>query len=172
MTTENLTDAFTTLRRKFLRLAMRFLPSEEDANDALQEAFCRLWPRVNLIDSAKEAEAMAVTTIKHLCIDEVRKHGRVQEVNIDSGCDNVLTDSSDEIMERDEQYLLVEQIIDNHLSPLQKQIIRWREYDELSFEEIGEKLNMQPATVRVNVSRARKQIREIYLNLIEPRKRV
>lgn len=172
MTTENLTEAFTTLRRKFLRLAMRFLPSEDDANDALQEAFCRLWPRVNLIDSAKEAEAMAVTTIKHLCIDEVRKQGRVQEVNIDDRRDEVIADSSDEIIERKEQFLLIEQIINNYLSPLQQQIIRLREYDELSFEEIGEKLNMQPSTVRVNVSRARKQIREIYLNLLEPRKRV
>lgn len=43
MSKETLTSTFTELRKGFLRLAMRFLPSQEDADDALQEAFFRLW---------------------------------------------------------------------------------------------------------------------------------
>lgn len=37
-----LTSAFSEMRAKILRFAARFFPSEEDAEDALQEAFCRL----------------------------------------------------------------------------------------------------------------------------------
>ena len=73
MNEEPLITTFTQLRKGFLRLASRFLPNEEDASDALQDAFCRLWPRRNQIYSSKEAEALAVTTIRNLCIDQVRK---------------------------------------------------------------------------------------------------
>ena len=42
MNEEPLILTFTKLRKGFLRLASRFLPNEEDASDALQDAFCRL----------------------------------------------------------------------------------------------------------------------------------
>jgi len=34
----------------------------------------------------------------------------------------------------------------------------------MEFDDIAERLGMQPATVRVELSRARKRVREIYLN--------
>ena len=46
---------------------------------------------------------------------------------------------------------------------LQRQILRMKEYEDESIESIAEKLDMQPATVRVNLSRARKQVRMCYL---------
>ena len=39
-----------------------------------------------------------------------------------------------------------------------------REMQELEFEEIAARLDMKPSTVRVELSRARKRVREIYLN--------
>ena len=79
MSDEFLVTTFTDLRKGFLRLASRFLPNEEDASDALQDAFCRLWPKRNQIHSYKEAEALAVTTIRNLCIDQIRKD-KVDEI--------------------------------------------------------------------------------------------
>lgn len=54
-----LTSTFSEMRAKILRFAARFFPSEEDAEDALQEAFCRLWCRHPDICSEAEAEAFA-----------------------------------------------------------------------------------------------------------------
>lgn len=73
MSKETLTSTFTDLRKNFLRLAMRFLPNREDADDALQEAFFRLWKHADRIDSREEAEALTVATVKNLCIDVLRK---------------------------------------------------------------------------------------------------
>ena len=56
-----LTHTFTALRKKFLRIAMHILPDEDDAADALQDAFCRLWPRRDSIDNEAEAEALTTT---------------------------------------------------------------------------------------------------------------
>ena len=69
MSKATLTSTFTELRKGFLRLAMRFLPSQEDADDALQEAFFRLWKQADRISSREEAEALTVVTVKNLCID-------------------------------------------------------------------------------------------------------
>ena len=55
MSKETLTSTFTELRKGFLRLAMRFLPNKEDADDALQEAFFRLWKHADQIGSREEA---------------------------------------------------------------------------------------------------------------------
>ena len=165
MSEQPLTSVFIDLRRKFLRLAQRFLPSEDDANDALQEAFCRLWPTAERLQNRSEAEAMAVTTIRNLCIDSLRKSQQHEVVELDVGRNAVLEESDQERLEREERHRIIEEIVEQHLSEQQKEVFRLREYEELSFEEIAIRLNMQPATVRVTLSRVRKQIREIYTQI-------
>ena len=73
MSDKVLISTFTALRKRFLRMAMHILPSEDDAADALQDAFCRLWPRREKIESEAEAEALATTTLRNICIDNIRK---------------------------------------------------------------------------------------------------
>ena len=165
MSEQHLTSVFIDLRRKFLRLAQRFLPSEDDANDALQEAFCRLWPTAERLQNRSEAEAMAVTTIRNLCIDSLRKSQQHEVVELDVGRNAVLEESDQERLEREERHRIIEEIVEQHLSEQQKEVFRLREYEELSFDEIAIRLNMQPASVRVTLSRVRKQIREIYTQI-------
>lgn len=163
MNEEPLILTFTKLRKGFLRLASRFLPNEEDASDALQDAFCRLWPKRNQIHSSQEAEALAVTTIRNLCIDQIRKE-KVPIMELDVERDLILTETIEERIERQELFLEVEELIDRNLSPIQRLILRKKEYDEESIEEIAEALDMQQAAVRMQLSRARKIIRECYRN--------
>ncbi|MDO4756463.1 MAG: sigma-70 family RNA polymerase sigma factor [Parabacteroides sp.] len=163
MSEELLTSAFTKLHKKFQRIALKLLPSESDAEDALQEAFCRLWPKAGELKTLQEVEAMTVTTVRNLCIDTLRREERVKMVELDVERDARMTKPIDEEIERQEQFQAVEVIIEKELSDLQKQILRMKEYEDESIESIAEKLDMQPATVRVNLSRARKQVRMCYL---------
>ena len=163
MNEEPLITTFTQLRKGFLRLASRFLPNEEDASDALQDAFCRLWPRRNQIYSSKEAEALAVTTIRNLCIDQVRKE-KIPIMELDAERDSTPTETIEERIERQEFFQEVEELIDKQLSPIQRLILRKKEYEEESIEEIAKELDMQQAAVRMQLSRARKIIRECYRN--------
>lgn len=164
MSEETLTLTFTELRKGFLRLASHFLPNEEDANDALQEAFCRLWPRRHQINTRQEAEALAVTTVRNLCIDTLRKQ-HVQVVELDAERDAGLAEPISERLEKEEQFREVEQMIRNHLSPVQQTILKRKEYEGESIEVIARELGMQPTAVRMQLSRARKTIRECYLNI-------
>ena len=158
MSEEQLTRTFTAMRRKFLHIATLFLPQKEDAEDALQDAFVKLWSRRDNINSDKEAEALTTTTVKNICIDKLRKQ-KIDTVPIDEEHD----DSPEENNEERETLLQeVEAIINKELTPQQQKIISAREYDGKSIEEIASDLNMQPAAVRRQLSRARNKIREIY----------
>ena len=137
-----LTSTFSEMRAKILRFAARFFPSEEDAEDALQEAFCRLWCRHPDICSEAEAEVFAKTTVR--------------SIGIDAYADCVDSESADEIFER------VQRLIDSCLSPAQQSIIRLHDYEQRGYDEIANRLNMEPAAVRMQLSRARKKIRECY----------
>ena len=161
MNEEFLVTTFTEMRKGFLRLASRFLPNEEDASDALQDAFCRLWPKRNQIHSSQEAKALAVTTIRNLCIDQIRKE-KMDVVELDAERDSKPSETIEERLAKEELFLEVEEIINRQLSPMQRQILREKEYEGKSIEEIADGLQMQPTAVRMQLSRARKTIRECY----------
>ena len=159
MSEEQLVTTFTTLRKKFLHLAARLLPHDEEAEDALQDAFCRLWPRRDHINSASEAEALTTTTIKNICIDKLRKV-KHETVPIDEHRDTI--EERHYEAEREEFIKDVENIIATALTPVQQQIIEEKEYKGKTIEEIAKALSMQPPAVKMQLSRARKKIREIY----------
>jgi len=56
----------------------------------------------------------------------------------------------------------VEELIDHQLSPVQRSILKKKEYEGQSIDEIAKELDMQQAAVRMQLSRARKTIRECY----------
>ena len=129
MSDEFLVTTFTELRKGFLRLASRFLPNEEDASDALQDAFCRLWPKRNQIHSSKEAEALAVTTIRNLCIDQIRKD-KVDVVELDAERDAKPSETIEERIAQEELYREVEEIIHRQLSPCSNRLFGKRSTKE------------------------------------------
>ncbi|MGN1245824.1 MAG: RNA polymerase sigma factor [Muribaculaceae bacterium] len=162
-----LTSVFVGLRQRLRRIATGILGDSDDAEDALQDAFCRLWNRRDLIAGSKDAEALSVTTVHNVCIDAVRRHSHSPTVSIDENRDlpDCIDDSPDEAKEREALLHRVEQIIDRRLTEQQQSIVRMRELEGMSFDEIASALDMQPAAVRVALSRARKAIRSGYLEM-------
>lgn len=154
---ETLVSTFTILRRRLRSIAMHLTSHSEDAEDALQEAFCRLWQRRDTINSTKEAEALAATTLRNICIDQHRKK-KIETVPIDELHDTPEddNDSKEELLNE------VETIISQELTALQKEILQRKEYNGERTEEIATSLGMQETAVRMQLSRARKKIRECY----------
>jgi RNA polymerase sigma-70 factor (ECF subfamily) len=142
---------------------MHILPSEEDAEDALQDAFLKLWPKAGDIETEKDAVAMTSVTIRNLSIDRYRKQQHSPTVDIE-GKDMAEETASEPVMVEDKMRI-VEEIMVRTLSETQQTIIRLRDYEGKSYEEIGQILGMQPTAVRMQLSRARKAIREEYRRL-------
>ena len=156
MNQEPLLSAFTRLRDNLLSMSRHILQNEDDASDAIQEAFCRLWPIRNKIKSEKEAAALTVTTTRNICIDQIRKKARFPELDIET---------NNECDEDNSEKETVKLLIEKRLTENQRKILELRDYQGLEIEDIANRLNMQPATIRMNLSRARKTIREQYKKL-------
>ena len=159
MSDKTLTTVFTRLRRKFLNMAMAILPNEDDAADALQDAFCKLWPRRDTINDETKAEALTGVTLRNICIDRTRKRS-LPTVPLNEEHDTV--DSETTYKEREERYNSVKAIIDNELTKLQRRIIELKEIEGVEIVEIARQLQMTESAVRMNLSRARNKIRECY----------
>ena len=158
---DRITTAFTTLRAQMLSLAERITGNRDDAADAVQDAFVKLWQQQDRYKTDSHAQGASMTTVRHLSIDTARRNTRQADVSIEHANVTFEEPTDDDRMEA---YRQVRLIIDNELSSRQRSIIDMREIDGLDFEEIATRLEMTAVNVRVELSRARKRIREIYRN--------
>lgn len=163
MNEKNLINTFTRGRSRLLQMARRLLESQDDAEDALQEAFSRLWPRAETLRSEAEAEKLATVTVRNISIDQLRRQSDHPSADIgDLHYDSSLTTDTEAEQERREQYEIVQQLITQRLTPLQQRILRLHDMEDQSYDEIAKQEGMQEAAVRMQLSRARKTIRECY----------
>lgn len=149
-----LTETYQRIRQRLKAGAGKMLSDADAAEDALQDAFVRLWGRYQ-VRSEKEAEALLTRTVRNVSIDSLRKQKTVP----------LAGDLPEEAEEnREALFRRVEEVVDMELTNLQKLIIRRHEYESVTLEKIAEELGMQPPAVRMQLSRARKTIREQYRN--------
>jgi RNA polymerase sigma-70 factor (ECF subfamily) len=151
-----LTDTYMRLRNRFRTGAWRILGSTEDVEDALQEAFYKLWKRDYDIRTVAEAEALLSTAVRNTSLDAVRR--RRDKVPLDAADRLPAEDRRDRL----EQLSAVQELIESELSDTQRYILERVEYGGVTQEQIAKELGMQHATVRAQLSRARKTIRELY----------
>ena len=156
---DRITSAFTTLREQMLTLAERITGNRDDAADAVQDAFVKLWQRRGRFECASHASGAGMMTVRTTSIDIARRNSHRTDVPIDQTAD-VAEDTTNE--ERMQAYQQVRHIIDNELTSRQRTIIDLREVEGLEFEDIAARLDIQPANVRVELSRARKRVRDLY----------
>jgi RNA polymerase sigma factor (sigma-70 family) len=152
------------VKDKLLRLAKAMLRHHEDAEDTIQEAFLKLWTNQHKLASCNSVEAFAMTVTKNLCLDKLKaktpRHlADVTEMELDSGYktphQSYELSNSAELMCR-----LVDQLPEQ-----QRLILHLRDVEGYPFEEIEQITKLPLNTIRVTLSRARKQVRERYLKI-------
>ena len=147
-----LTETYQRIRERLRAGAGKMLSDAEAAEDALQDAFVRLWGRYQ-VRSEREAEALLTRTVRNVSIDQLRKRKTVPLAG---------DQPEDRAENREALFRRVEEMVDTELTDLQRLIIRRHEYESVTLERIAEELGMQPSAVRMQLSRARKTIREQY----------
>lgn len=157
MKTDSLTYSFLALREKLHRSALGFLKNDEDAKDALQDTFFNLWKN-GPIETDGEAKNKLFAVLRNVCIDRLRKpkSNSLNALEMESmAAEYPLPEDMEKL----------ESLISNGLTDTQQQIYTLVAHDGLEYEEIASKLGMSVEAVRMNMSRARKRIRENYKKL-------
>lgn len=152
MSQDYLTDAFIRLRHKLRVVSGRVIADSAGAEDILQDSFVRLWRGQYPLRSEKAAEALLTKTVKNASLNEKRrKRGTPLEKDI--------VDESPDPEERERAYDELRRKIDSELTSTQKYILEEKEYGGRKLEDIAIELKMEPAAVRMQLSRARKTLR-------------
>lgn len=163
MANNSLISIFSNLRQR-LRLTAGNIAGQESADDALQDAFCKLWTHPKIPDDEQQLEKIAMATVKNISIDYQRQSSRHPSAHL-SGAEGIETDDGKETEDRFRQ---IKQIIESQLNETQRRVLWMRDYEDYSYEDIAEEVGTTETNVRKILSRARKAVREIYNSRLAP----
>ncbi len=151
-------DTVMPFKDKVFRLAKRLLISQDEAEDATQELYLKLWKNKNKLTGYKSVEAYAMTMTKNYCLDRLKSKQASNLSLVHSNYKDNHSNLQKDIEIRD-SVQKVHQLI-TQLPEQQRMIIQLRDIEEYEFDEIEKMLQMKATNVRVALSRARKTIRE------------
>ena len=161
MTTESFKTEVLPIKNKLYRFALRMLSDHEEAQDTVQEVFLRLWSKREKLDEYRSIEAFAMIITKNLCLDKL-KSSRRRNIELK---DQLETPGSITPYDHTEKTDMKNKAINiiNTLPEQQKMVIQMRDVEGLDYDEIAEVMEMSLNNVRVNLSRARKKVRDILI---------
>ncbi len=142
---------------KLYRLAKRILVSKDEAEDAVQEVFLKLWNGKENIENYKNPEAFAITMTKNYCLDRLKSK---QASNLKIVHSNYQTSENvEQKIEANNGVEMVFKIMET-LPEQQKIVLQLRDVEQFEFSEIAKMLDSNETAIRVALSRARKTVRD------------
>ena len=156
MDTEEFKLRVFSLKDKLYRFSNRMLNDTEEARDVTQDALMKLWNMRDELHKYTNIEALAMTMTKNLSLDKARRKNTRYQKEPEWKPEIMYYENQ---VERNETRQLIHEAI-NRLPETQRTIMHLRDIEEYSFEEIEPIVNMSTETIRVNLSRARKKVRE------------
>jgi len=148
------------LREQLVVYAERLLENKSDAEDIIQDVFFKLWHMRDKLGNYISIYALSVTITKHLCLNRLKVNQReLEDLNGLVLIDKNL--SPDGLLEQKDNVAYVMRIIDQ-LPESQRAILRMKHIDELEINEIAALTGSAPEAIRMNLSRARKKVKELF----------
>ena len=156
MTYEEFCNDWIPLGESLLHTAEGILKSREDAEDALQDVYVKLWRQRDSLAHISNPEAYASIMVRNFCIDRLRT--KKQHVELTPGLE--ASDTSSSRLEEAERIRAIANAI-GRLPSNQRKVLEMRTMQGLTYEEISARTGMSPLSLRVLLSRARKTLKKI-----------
>ncbi len=155
-------DAFRQLVERYQgavhNLAYRMLGDPNDAEDAAQEIFMRIYRQLGRYDPSRKFSTWTLAIATNYCIDQLRRR-RMQLVPLENiipwARSREVGPEGEAITQeaRDDVQRLIMRLPEKYRAPL---VLRY--FEELSCAEIAEVLGMPEGTVKTQIHRARKAL--------------
>lgn len=154
-------DAFISIFRAYDRrvyaAACRMVFNREDAADITQEVFYRAWRNFKNFDASRPVFPWLYRITKNLCINKSKKKsGSESSLEFPDLCRG--RDSVEESAVRDESRREIYRAVMS-LPPQHREIIILKHFDECSYEEIADILDIPKGTVMSRLYNARKLLK-------------
>lgn len=164
MTKEEFKTLVMPSRDKLYRLALSLLSDRQEAEDTLQDAFLKLWRMREKLAAFRSVEALAVTMTKNLCLDKLRSYKSRKQDGREFEPVKLPSEFRDPAagVELSESSAIIHSLIET-LPEQQRLVMHLRDVELYSYDEIEELTGLERNNIRVNLSRARKNVRQQYL---------
>ena len=150
-----------------VRYATGALGSREDARDAVQESFLRLWQTRTRLEPESDPVRLLYTIVRNLSRDRLRHRAVEQRPHPHMEAPHIVQAGplADDKEQSDEVQAAVQRALET-LSPRQREIVllRWRR--QLTYEQIGAELGIAPGTASAHMQRAIAQLKGLLPRLL------
>lgn len=160
--------AFATLMERYREsiyfMMMKMVRNQDDADDLTIEAFGKAFSRLDQYSPSFAFSTWLFKIASNNCIDFIRKK-RIKLTSMDTGYTNddgesvsidarSLTRDPEETIIHNQKVKHMRQLV-SKLKPRYRELIEKRYFEELSYEEIADELNLPLGTVKAQLFRAR-----------------
>lgn len=170
--TQSFSKLIAVYENKLYHHAFRMLKSEEDAQDAVQEALLKVWRKLDSYSGTAAFSTWLYTIIHNVCLDILRKKKRTGEQSQISLYQNSNDEEEFEISVEDNAPGPYENVQKKaavsalkeaiaQLSQEHREVIVLRDIDGLDYDEIASITGASLGTVKSRISRARLALRKI-----------
>jgi RNA polymerase sigma-70 factor (ECF subfamily) len=147
------------LSSKLLRFAIHLTQDEEEARDAIQDIFLKLWQKKESLDRVENIEAFAMQMTRNRCLDLLRSKNSTFNGNQRLKQEKEEHQNLQREIELSETASLIKKLI-SRLPDIQQTVMFLRDVEQYEFEEIARITEMNVNAIRVVLSRARKKVRD------------
>lgn len=159
ITKEKFDQYFNDYYTNLCRFTLTFVVDAPVAEEIVQEVFVYLWEKRGSIEIKNSIRAYLYVATKHAAL-KYKRAGTIRKKYEDDYSQNrEISEELDALSESRELTELLNAAIDR-LPEKCKEIFKLKYYEELSYKEIAEKLNISPKTVDNQIGIAIKKIRE------------
>lgn len=156
MTESQFNTVWIPLQARFYRVAWYLLEDRDDAADAVQDLYVKLWRLRDILDEIKNPAAYGILLTKNICIDRIRKRKKNEEPD-DSIPGGPPSDSG---IISSEGIAEVHEAIEK-LPHGQGKVLKMRIFEGKTNKEIAEETGMSELSVRVQMSMARNKLKKL-----------
>jgi RNA polymerase sigma-70 factor (ECF subfamily) len=155
-------DIVRLYRRRVFNIAYKFVGRHDEAEDLTQEVFLKLYKSLDTFDRRANFQTWQTSVSRNLCIDHYRSVRREREtmnrtVDPDTLTPVAPTASPQAVLEQQDRVALLRAALDRLTPPLRTAVML-RDIQELTYQEIADRLGLPEGTVKSRINRGRAEL--------------
>jgi len=148
--------------RKVFNIAYKFVGRHDEAEDLTQDVFLKIFKSLNTFDRRANFQTWLISVSRNLCIDHYRSVRKEREtINRDVDPNDLSpaakTVSPHAALEQRDRVVLLRIALDK-LAPTLRTAVMMRDIQEMTYQEIADRLRLPEGTVKSRINRGRTEL--------------
>lgn len=152
------------LRDKLFRIALCITRSKEEAEDVVQDVMLKVWNKQDDWNEVGSVEAYCCRMTRNISLGRLALKGNQTEELNGERISMVGGELPNERIEKEESLGMLRKLI-ARLPEAQRTVVQLRDVEGMSYQEIARTLEVSEDWVKVNLFRARREIKSLFLKI-------